>query len=175
MTTRCCEDYDCPEITPAKCIKYTGSQPADSVLHKEYEGCNPNMQEVTLLYNNHITDLLNKAGINAADLKAANDACGLNLLNLANVATYQYNNTRYVEGAVVVQLVQALCEVSKRLNYLMNENNLTKTDVFWLDLPLKGKLDFKNALCLTDPECFDKGEPQTLGQLLQAMINKICE
>jgi hypothetical protein len=171
MTTRCCEDYSCPEITPAKCIKYTGTQPADSVLHKEYEGCNPNMQEVTLLYNNHITDLLAKGGISVADLKAANDVCGLNLLNLANVSTYHYNDKRYVEGEVVIQLIGALCEVSKRLNYLMNESNTTKTNIFWLDLPLNGKLDLK---CLIDDPCFGVSGPQTLKALLQAMINKLC-
>ena len=171
MSTRCCDDYSCAEIYPSKCIKYTGPQKTTNVLYKEFEGCNPNMQEVVELYDNHISDLLLKGGVDTAALKAASDACGLNLLNLANLSTYTYNQNKYVEGEVVVQLVNALCNVSKRLNYLMNESQTKQTDVFWLDLPLNKKLDLK---CLIDDPCFGVNGPTTLKELLQAMINKLC-
>ena len=175
MTTqRCCDDYSCAEIYPAKCIKYTGPQPVTQILYKEFQNCNPSMEEVTKVYDSYLSDILAKNGVDAAALKVVNDTCGLNLVNLSTLNTYTYNDKKYVEGEVIIQLVSALCSVSKRLNYLMNESQTATTDLFWLDLPLKGKLDFTKALCLTDPDCFAKGEPETLGQLLQAIINKIC-
>ena len=171
MSTRCCDDYSCAEIYPSKCIKYTGPQKTTNVLYKEFEGCNPNMQEVVELYDNHISDLLLKGGVDTAALKAASDACGLNLLNLANLSTYTYNQNKYVEGEVVVQLVNALCNVSKRLNYLMNESQTKQTDLFWLDLPLNGKLDLK---CFVTKDCDPLVEVKTLKDLLQEIIKKIC-
>lgn len=179
MTTnkKCCEPNTCVEIVPSKCVKYTGTPTDGGPIDKEFN-CTPYLNDIIGLFDDDLKDIIAKIGVNKTSLDSANTACGLGLVNTANLSTYEVNSNSYAQGEVIVQLLNVICALQKEVNYLKNGSATTNTqNVFWLDLPLDQ--NFKNFIttsgsCLITQPCVPAGGITTLRLLLQAMITKLC-
>lgn len=170
-------DKNCVEIYPSGCVRYTGKQKAGQLLETNLD-CNPGLNEVVELFDDTLSKLVDKDGIDKLTLDQANSACSSAPLLALNGITVEEG--KYYSSEVVLQLVAVICELKSRLNYLLIENPATTSgNTHWEDLALSS--DFKvwmqqngYAECLGNDPCDAGQQILTLGTLLQALIKKIC-
>jgi hypothetical protein len=175
---KCCQTNNCVELTPSGCVRYTGS-PTEGGLIDKQDYCDPYINDIIKLFDDNLTSLDVRVGIDKTALDTANTACGTS--PVINTSTITVKDDKYYSSEVVLKLVGVICELRSRLNYLVNENiNTNSGNLHWEDLPLSP--DFKNwmqqngyAECLGNDPCDPTQQIQTLGVLLQALIKKICE
>lgn len=175
---KCCQTNNCVEIHPSGCIKYTGTPTPDGLLDKQ-DYCDPYINDVIKFFDDNITGLDARIGLNKNTLDTANTGCGN--VPLMDLSTVTVKNEKYYSSEVVLKLVGVICELRSRLNYLVNENiNTNQGNLHWEDLPLSD--DFKAWIlqngysdCLGNDPCDSSKQILTLGTLLQALVKKICE
>jgi hypothetical protein len=130
------------------------------------------------LFDDNITLLDTRVGLNKTALDNANTACGT--VPLMNLTTVTVKDEKYYSAEVVLKLVGVICELRSRMNYLVNENiNTNQGNLHWEDLPLS--TDFKEWLrvndylaCLGNDPCNTELGITTLGSLLRAIVVKLC-
>ena len=181
---KCCQTNNCVEIEPSGCVKYTGTPTANGLIDKQ-DYCDPYLNDIIKLFDDNLTTLDTRVGLNKTALDNANTACGT--VPLMDLTTVTVNDNKYYSAEVVVKLVGVICELRSRLNYLSSENiNTNLGNLHWEDLPLSQ--DFKDwlnsvnvttgqsyATCLGKDVCDPTTELLTLGALLKAIINKLCD
>lgn len=162
----CCKTNTCVEIIPSGCVRYTGTPVTGGLIDKQ-DYCDPYLNEIINLFDTTLTDLDERVGLDKTEFDGAN-ACGLN--PVLDVTGYTVKDNKYYSSEVVKGLVGVICELRSRLNYLSDEDiNTNPGNQHWTELPLGNKFDLS---CL-DSYCHT-GDILTLGQLLQALIGKIC-
>lgn len=165
--SNCCKTTSCVEITPSGCVKYTGTMVPNGLIAKQ-NYCDPYLNEIINLFDQTITDIDARVGLDKTSFDNQNVACGLT--PVINTSSLTVKDGKYYSSEVVQSLVGVICELRSRLNYLVDENiNVNSGNKHWVDLPLGDHFDLSclNSYC-------DSGEITTLGQLLQAIIGKIC-
>ena len=174
---KCCQTNNCVEIEPSGCVKYTGTPTTGGLIDKQ-DYCDPYINDIIKLFDDNITLLDTRVGLNKTALDNANTACGT--VPLMNLTTVTVADGKYYSAEVVLKLVGVICELRSRLNFLVNGNiNTNQGNLQWEDLPLSQ--DFKDwmqdngyAACLGNDPCDPTQKINTLGALLKALIEKIC-
>ena len=170
--SKCCEPNTCVELVPSGCVRYTGTPTTDSLIDKQ-DYCDPYLNDLIKLFDDTLTTLDGRVGIDKNTLDTANNACGTS--PLLNTATITVKDEKYYSSEVVLELVKVVCELRTRLNYLKTKDVSTDSgNVFWMDLPLDDafKVWLSDQCLFTDP-C-SGGSILTLRQLFQAIIVKLC-
>ena len=176
--TKCCEPNTCVELVPSACVRYTGTPTVGGLIDKQ-DYCDPYLNELITLFDDNLSAMDVRVGIDKNTLDTANTSCGT--VPLLNLSTVTVRDEKYYSSEVVLKLVTVICELRSRLNYLVNENvNTNQGNLHWEDLPLSQ--NFKTWIlqngyldCLGNDPCDPLKEILTLGTLLQALIKKICE
>jgi len=169
---KCCQTNNCAEILNSGCVKYTGVPTQDGLLDKA-DYCDPFLNDLVKFFDDNITKLDTRVGIDRNTLDNANTSCGTK--PLMNLSTVTVEDEKYYSAEVVLKLVGVVCELRSRLNYLKTKDISTDSgDVFWMDLPLDQAFKvWLSDQCLGDDPC--SGDSiQTLRQLFQAIIVKLC-
>lgn len=173
---KCCSTNTCVEIVPSGCVRYTDI-PAQGSLIAKQDYCDPYLNDIIKLFDNTLTDLDARVGLNKTAFDNANNACGLN--PVINPTGLTVKDDKYYSSEVVLRLTSALCQVRSSINYLTSQDINTlgtgNGDIHWQDLELKGTLKalVQNS-CLGDNICTGK-DPITLGELLENLVRKICD
>ena len=174
---KCCQTNNCVEIEPSGCVQYTGTPTANGLIDKQ-DYCDPYINDIIKLFDDNLTLLDTRVGLNKTTLDNANTACGT--VPLMDLTTVTVNDNKYYSAEVVLKLVGVICELRSRLNYLSSENiNTNLGNLHWEDLPLS--TDFKEWLrvngylaCLGSDPCNTELGITTLGGLLRAIVVKLC-
>jgi len=174
---KCCQTNNCVEIEPSGCVKYTGT-PTTGGLIDTQDYCDPYINDIIKLFDDNMTLLDTRVGLNKTALDNANTACGT--VPLMNLTTVTVKDEKYYSAEVVLKLVGVICELRSRLNFLVNGNvNTNQGNLQWEDLPLS--TDFKEWLrvndylaCLGNDPCNTELGITTLGSLLRAIVVKLC-
>ena len=173
--TKCCQTNTCVEIVPSACVRYTGIPTTGSLIDKQ-NYCDPYLNEIIGLFDNNLTELDLRVGLNKTTFDNTNNACGLN--PVINTTGLTVKNDKYYSSEVLLRLTSSLCQVRSSLNYLTSKDiNILGTgngNIHWQDLVIKDSLKgVIDASCLKDNPCGgDKIE--TLGDLLETLVIKIC-
>jgi hypothetical protein len=175
--TNCCQTNTCVELVPSTCVRYTGTPTVGNLIDKQAY-CDPYLNDIIKLLDDNLSDLDVRVGLNKTAFDNTNNACGLN--PVINTAGLTVKNDKYYSSEVILRLTSSLCQVRSSLNYLTSQDiNVLGTgagNIHWQDLELKGSLLTlvqTKSICLGDNYC-SGNEPKTLGQLLENLINKIC-
>jgi len=175
---KCCQTNNCVEIEPSGCVKYTGTPTTGGLIDKQ-DYCDPYLNDIIKLFDDNLSLLDTRVGLNKTTLDNANNACGtVPLMDLTSVTV---KDEKYYSAEVVLKLVAVICELRSRMNYLVNGNiNTNQGNLHWEDLPLSQS--FKDWIresgyysCVGMDPCDATKEVDTLGKLLQAIIAKLCE
>lgn len=168
----CCKTNTCVEITPSACVKYTGIPTVGGLIDKQ-DYCEPSLNELISLFDDTLTSLDTRVGLNKMTFDNVNQACGIT--PVINTSGLTVKNDKYYSSEIVLQLVQVICELRSRLNYLTAADiNTNDGTLHWQDLEIKGSLKTYLAdSCFTTNICGTDGII-TLGDLLTAMVSKIC-
>jgi len=173
--TKCCQTNTCVELVPSNCVRYTGTPTTGGLIDKQ-DYCDPYLNDIIKLFDDNLTDLDARVGLNKTAFDNTNNACGLN--PVINTSGLTVKNDKYYSSEVVLRLTASLCQVRSSLNYLTSKDiNVLGTgsgNIHWQDLPLKEPLlsAVKNS-CLGDYPC-SGSEPVTLGELLDRIVSKLC-
>lgn len=163
----CCHTNTCVEIVPSGCVRFTGTLVPGGLIAKQ-NYCDPYLNEIINLFDTSLTSLDKRVGLDKDIFDSVNKSCGE--VPVINVTGITVENNQYYSSEIVTKLVGVICELRSRLNYLSQEDiNINSGNLHWTDLPLGGKFDLS---CLSS-YC-DTGSILTLGQLLQAIIGKLC-
>jgi hypothetical protein len=163
----CCKTNTCVEIIPSGCVRFTGTVVPNGLIDKQ-DYCDPYLNEIINLFDTTLTSLDKRVGLDKDAFDSANKACGIN--PVLDLTGFTVEDNKYYSSEIVQGLVGVICELRSRLNYLSQENIDTNSgNLHWTDLPLGDKFDLS---CLSS-YC-DTGSILTLGQLLQAIIGKLC-
>jgi hypothetical protein len=171
----CCKTNTCVDITPSACVRYTGIPTVGGLIAKQ-DYCDPYLNEIITLFDDSLTSLDARVGLNKIAFDNINQACGLN--DVINTSGLTVKDDKYYSSQVVIELVKVICELRSSLNYLTSQNiNTLGTGsgvIHWQDLELKGTLKaVVDASCLRDNPC--GGNPiVTLGDLLETIVIKLC-
>ena len=174
---KCCQTNNCVEIEPSGCVKYTGTPTANGLIDKQ-DYCDPYLNEIITLFDDNLTSLDARVGLNKVAFDNINQACGLN--DVINTSGLTVKDEKYYSAEVVIKLVGVICELRSRLNYLTSKDiNTNLGNLHWEELPLSS--DFKvwmqengYAKCLGKDPCDSTLDITNLGQLLKAIITKLC-
>jgi hypothetical protein len=171
----CCKTNTCVELIPSTCVRYTGTPTVGGLIDKQ-DYCDPYLNEIITLFDDNLTSLDTRVGLNKIAFDNINQACGLN--DVINTSGLTVKNDKYYSSEVVIELVRVICELRSALNYLTSQNiNTLGTGsgvIHWQDLELKGTLKaLLDSSCFKDNPC--GGDPiTTLGDLLETIISKLC-
>ena len=171
----CCKTNTCVDITPSACVRYTGIPTTGGLIAKQ-DYCDPYLNEIITLFDDTLTTLDARVGLNKVAFDNINQACGLN--DVINTSGLTVKDDKYYSSQVIIELVRVICELRSSLNYLTSQNiNTLGTGsgvIHWQDLELKGTLKtYVNNSCIGDFSC--NGDPiVTLGDLLTAIVSKLC-
>lgn len=175
--TKCCQTNTCVELVPSNCVRYTGTPTTGGLIDKQ-DYCDPYLNDIIKLFDDNLTDLDARVGLNKTAFDNTNNACGLN--PVINTSGLTVKNDKYYSSEVVLRLVGVICELRSRMNYLTSKDiNTNSGNLHWEDLPLSP--DFINWLeqesCLVfQSDCVGGiiTYPKTLGGLLKTIIKKLC-
>jgi hypothetical protein len=176
--TNNCKPNTCVELVPSGCVRYTGTPTTDGLIDKQ-DYCDPYLNDIIKLFDDNLTGLDARVGIDKNTLDNANTSCGT--VPLLNLSTVTVKDEKYYSSDVVLKLVGVICELRSRINYLVNEDiNTNQGNLHWEDLPLSQNFidwirDNGYASCLGNDPCDSTKQIKTLGSLLQALIKKVCE
>ena len=175
---KCCQTNNCVETEPSGCVKYTGTPTAGGLIDKQ-DYCDPYLNDIIKLFDDNLTLLDTRVGLNKTTLDNANNACGtVPLMDLTSVTV---KDEKYYSAEVVVKLVGVICELRSRLNYLTSKDaNTNLGNLHWEDMPLSPEflswLDLNACITFNKPDCVPGEEyDKTLGGLLKAIIKKLCD
>jgi hypothetical protein len=172
----CCKTNTCVDITPSACVKYTGTPTTGGLIDKQ-DYCDPYLNEIITLFDDTLTSLDTRVGLNKTTFDNINEACGL--YDVINTSGLTVKNDKYYSSEVVIELVKVICELRSNLNYLTSQNiNTLGTGggvIHWQDLELKGTLKaLVGSSCFIENPC--AGTPiVTLGDLLETLVTKVCD
>lgn len=173
----CCKTNTCVDITPSACVRYTGIPTTGGLIAKQ-DYCDPYLNEIITLFDDSLTSLDARVGLNKVAFDNINQACGLN--DVINTSGLTVKDDKYYSSEVVIELVKVICELRSRVNYLTTKNiNTNSGNLHWEDMPLSDEfiawLSNNSCFSFDKPDCstaevYDK----TLGGLLKAIIKKLC-
>jgi hypothetical protein len=181
---KCCQTNNCVEIEPSGCVKYTGTPTANGLIDKQ-DYCDPYLNDIIKLFDDNLTSLDVRVGIDKIALDAVNNSCGIT--PVINTTTITVKDEKYYSSQVVLKLLEVVCELRSRLNYLTAKNTDTNLgNLHWEDMPLSaGFIAWLNSInpetgvsyaqCLGNNVCDPNSDLLTLGDLLKAIINKLCD
>jgi hypothetical protein len=174
----CCKTNTCVELIPSACVRYTGTPTVGGLIDKQ-DYCDPYLNEIITLFDDNLTSLDIRVGLNKVAFDNINQACGLN--DVINTSGLTVKNDKYYSSEVVIELVRVICELRSRINYLTTKNiNTNSGNLHWEDMLLSDEFIawLSNNACFSfdKPDCsnaevYDK----TLGGLLKAIIIKLCK
>jgi hypothetical protein len=173
----CCKTNTCVEITPSACVRYTGTPTTGGLIDKQ-DYCDPYLNEIINLFDDSLTNLDTRVGLNKMTFDNVNQSCGIK--DVINTSGLTIKNDKYYSSEVVLELVKVICELRSRLNYLTKKDiNDSQVNLHWEDMPLSEEFLtwMQNNSCFnfSKPDCSQQQEyDKTLGGLLKAIIIKLC-
>lgn len=174
----CCKTNTCVDITPSACVRYTGTPTTGGLIAKQ-DYCDPYLNEIITLFDDTLTSLDTRVGLNKTTFDNVNQACGL--YDVINTSGLTVKNDKYYSSEVVLELVKVICELRSRVNYLTTKNiNTNSGNLHWEDMPLSSDfitwLDLNACITFSKTDCAPGEEyDKTLGGLLKAIIIKLCK
>ena len=117
--TKCCSTNTCVELVPSGCVRYTGT-PTKGGLIDSQKYCDPYLNDVLSLLDDTIVDLDTRLGITKSSFDSINQSCGTT--PVINTSGLTVKNDKYSSAEVMLKLVDLLCQLRSRLNYLSAGN-----------------------------------------------------